>query len=313
MPVKAFISHASEDKARFVERFSELLRAHGIDAWLDQWEMAPGDSLVDRLFSGIKDAEVFIIILSTHSVVKPWVREELNASIVKRIEKKCKIIPILIDDCEVPECLKSTVWLRIHDLNSYGIEAKRIINAILGINLKPPLGEPPVHASTIVEDFPNLTKGDAIVLSAACAASMNEQDSLVSTNQLYPIVEKQGLSEEEIDESLKVLLEQGELSDPGWMHGYIIHFNISHHSFEEYLKHIIPDYKELVKSICVAIVNVRNKSNWELRVEFHQPLRVINHIMDGLVAKNLIQQIKIMGGRRQVVEISPRLSRIIDG
>src|SRR4051794_20083808 len=49
-PPKVFVSHASEDKQRFVERFAARLRENGVDAWLDEWEMKPGDSLVDRIF-----------------------------------------------------------------------------------------------------------------------------------------------------------------------------------------------------------------------------------------------------------------------
>jgi hypothetical protein len=38
---KVFISHASEDKQRLVEQFAQCLRATGVDAWLDKWEMNP--------------------------------------------------------------------------------------------------------------------------------------------------------------------------------------------------------------------------------------------------------------------------------
>lgn len=50
MNPKVFISHASEDKDRFVINFSTKLRSKGIDTWLDKWEMRPGDSLIDRIF-----------------------------------------------------------------------------------------------------------------------------------------------------------------------------------------------------------------------------------------------------------------------
>ena len=57
MNPKVFISHASEDKERFVMNFASKLRANGVDAWLDKWEMLPGDSLVDKIFEeGIKEA-----------------------------------------------------------------------------------------------------------------------------------------------------------------------------------------------------------------------------------------------------------------
>lgn len=90
---RAFVSHASEDKQRFVIDFATKLRAAGIDAWLDRWEMRPGDSLVRRIFDeGIGTADSFIIVLSANSIDKPWVREELDAGVVRRIEDDCRLI-----------------------------------------------------------------------------------------------------------------------------------------------------------------------------------------------------------------------------
>src|SRR5512139_1110368 len=120
VPPKVFISHASEDKARFVARFAARLRENGVDAWLDQWEMKPGDSLVDRIFEqGLKQAQAVILVLSAVSVQKPWVREELNTSVVNRISRGLKIIPVVIDQCEIPMCLQATLWQRIDDLEHY--------------------------------------------------------------------------------------------------------------------------------------------------------------------------------------------------
>ena len=85
MNPKVFVSHAGEDKERFVLDFATKLRSKGIDAWVDKWEMYPGDSLVDKIFEeGIKNAQAVIVVLSKYSVDKPWVREELNASAVRR-------------------------------------------------------------------------------------------------------------------------------------------------------------------------------------------------------------------------------------
>ena len=97
MNPKVFISHASEDKDRFVTSFATKLRENGVDAWFDRWEILPGDSLVDKINEGLKEAQAVIIILSNFSVNKPWVREELNTSIVSRPWKTLPqaILPIL--------------------------------------------------------------------------------------------------------------------------------------------------------------------------------------------------------------------------
>lgn len=139
---RVFISHAVEDKDRFVLDFARRLRDSGVDAWVDEWELLPGDPLVDKIFEGIKYARAMVIILSKYSVNKPWVREELYAGFLKRLEGKCRIIPVVIDDCEIPEALRSTVWLRVPDLGHYEDAFQGILNSIYGVNCKPPLGAP---------------------------------------------------------------------------------------------------------------------------------------------------------------------------
>ena len=86
---KVFISHASEDKQRFVMRFAERLRSKGVDAWLDVWEMLPGDSLVEKIWDeGLKGCDAMIVVLSAHSIKSKWVREELNSGMIKKIRRK---------------------------------------------------------------------------------------------------------------------------------------------------------------------------------------------------------------------------------
>jgi hypothetical protein len=76
---RVFISHASEDKERFVLPFARELRAEGVDAWVDQWEMLPGDSLARKIFTeGLDKADAVVVVLSRVSITKAWVAEELR-------------------------------------------------------------------------------------------------------------------------------------------------------------------------------------------------------------------------------------------
>jgi len=79
---KAFISHSSDDKDRFVLGFATKLRERGVDAWLDRWEIKAGDSLVRKIFEeGIKNANAFLVVLSSQSIANRWVREELDSGV----------------------------------------------------------------------------------------------------------------------------------------------------------------------------------------------------------------------------------------
>ena len=169
MKPKVFIIHASEDKERFVLDFDKKLCSKGIDTWIYERETYPGDSLVDKIFEeGIRNAQAVIVVLSKYSVDKPWVREELNASVVKRIQEKIKLIPVVIDDCQVPACLQSTVWVMIKNLENYEAEFNRIVMSIFNQRDKPPIGRPPRYTQTEIDVLPDLTEVDSIVFKLSC-------------------------------------------------------------------------------------------------------------------------------------------------
>lgn len=145
---KAFISHATEDKERFVIPFATKLRENGVEAWVDQWEIKAGESLVDRIFeAGIKNASIFIVVLSSTSIAKPWVRDELDAGVLKRISGTAKLIPILLDDVEVPVSLQHTLYLSVA---KDGLEKvlEKTLHSIFELDNRPPLGSPPLYTTT---------------------------------------------------------------------------------------------------------------------------------------------------------------------
>lgn len=148
---RVFVSHASEDKVRFVTKFATKLRAAGVDAWVDQWEIGPGDSLVQRIFDeGLDGADAFVVVLSNVSVTKPWVREELDAAVVRLIDStgKRKIIPVVIDEgVVVPAPLKHRLWVSVPD-DGFDAVAGKVVAAIFGQQSKPPIGPAPTYTSS---------------------------------------------------------------------------------------------------------------------------------------------------------------------
>ncbi|MFA6980519.1 MAG: toll/interleukin-1 receptor domain-containing protein [Ignavibacteriaceae bacterium] len=99
---RVFISHSSKDKS-FTEELAWNLSEFGFDVWFDKWEIAIGDSIVDKVFEGIKASDSLIIVLSEVSVNSRWVKEELNTALMRRIsENDIKILPVMIETCDVP-------------------------------------------------------------------------------------------------------------------------------------------------------------------------------------------------------------------
>jgi hypothetical protein len=188
-----FISHASEDKDRFVLEFARRLREQGIDAWVDIWEMLPGDSLVDKVFNeGIKNARAMIVVLSEFSVEKPWVREELNLGFINRLSGRCKVIPVVIDDCIVPEALRSTIWQKISNLDDYEREFNRILDAIYGRTNKPPLG-PPLAVARRQDLLDDLINNRVQIDSESVSYTQEDMESLLSDKTEPPTIRLQAL------------------------------------------------------------------------------------------------------------------------
>lgn len=305
---KVFISHASEDKDRFVNEFATKLRARGIDAWVDRWEMLPGDSLIDKIFEeGIKNAQAMIVVLSENSVKKRWVREELNAGLVKRIAGKCKIIPIVLDDCEVPEALKSTLWEKIENSNNYDKEFERIISAIYGHSGKHPLGTSPKYTYLQIDNLPGLNRIDTIVFKIICDVSLEIGIDWVGYEALKPHMAELDISEDEVFESIDILAEHYFIKgDRHYGNRGLDFFQITPNGFEHYALVFVPNFNQLVNQVLITIVNLNLYDNNALSSHLGISRVLIDYILDILSIRGLIRTIKTMGGGVDVTETTTR-------
>jgi hypothetical protein len=313
MTPKVFVSHASEDKDRFVLNFATSLRARGIDAWLDKWEMLPGDSLVDKIFEeGIKGASAVIVVLSKFSVQKPWVREELNAAFVRRINSGSKLIPVVIDDCEVPEALASTLWQKIEDLNSYAPSLDRIVAAIFNATDKPPLGEPPKYHSAFAQSIGGLNNIDSLVLRLACEESLKCAHAFVDPGKVYLKDGQPLVPESELSDSLEILDQQGYVKLSRTIGAGLHHFQVTSYGFETFARACIENYDETISAVVSAIVNKKILTNTQLEQEVQQPRMLIDHILDLLEGNRHISQSKMISGLQQIYNVSPSLKRALN-
>lgn len=309
MPPKVFISHASEDKDRFVLDFASKLRAQGIDAWLDRWEMLPGDSLVDKLFEeGIHSATAVVIVLSTNSVDKPWVREEINAAFVKHVAIGMKLIPVLLDDCRVPECLASTLWERISDLTTYEQSFERIVAAITGVRDKPPLGDLLGYISVPTIEIQGLAHVDNLVLKVICEHALRDGYASIDSDELHQSEVLSSLPQQELADSLDVLNSERlvHLDDPG---SGIPFIRVSTDGFQQFARAYIPDYESTVQAVASAILNENVDSNSDLQARIGKGQFLINHILDILESQSYLQLEKFGDGQISVYSVSVKLRR----
>jgi hypothetical protein len=126
-----FISYSSKDKS-FVERLSNKLVENRVGVWLDKWEMKPGDSLIDKIQSGLEDSSYLLVVLSNNYVESEWCKKEQNAGLIKEINsKQVVVIPILLEDCTIPIFLQEKVYADFRDDFDMGFtELFRSLSAI---------------------------------------------------------------------------------------------------------------------------------------------------------------------------------------
>lgn len=192
---KVFISHATEDKERFVEEFAKKLRKDGIDAWYDKWEMKGGDSLTGKISEAIGNCDIFIVILSSISIEKPWVKEELDVALMQKINDKLRLIPISIDiDVNIPVLIDHLYRFNIYNTDNYKEQYQKLVMDIWGFTKKPPLGEKPSY----VTDSIHLDLEDVDFLIFEVLGNITKDEGLnfeINSMSLNELLKEHSLSE----------------------------------------------------------------------------------------------------------------------
>jgi isopentenyl diphosphate isomerase/L-lactate dehydrogenase-like FMN-dependent dehydrogenase len=78
-----FISHASEDKADFVQPLVEALQNVGVRVWYDALDMQWGKGLREQIDNGIKRSKYAILVFSKNFFSKKWPKRELDGILAK--------------------------------------------------------------------------------------------------------------------------------------------------------------------------------------------------------------------------------------
>lgn len=108
---KVFISHSTHDKT-FVRGLAVDLAAMGHQPWVDEWEILAGESIPERIGSGIEDADFLVVVLSQAAVASKWVEQEWQAKYWEEAKQRhIQVIPVLISDCTIPTLLRAKKYV----------------------------------------------------------------------------------------------------------------------------------------------------------------------------------------------------------
>ncbi len=141
---KVFLSYTSND-ADLAKRIAEALQANGVDVWWDRWCIYPGDSLRQMIDEGISECTHFLALLTPESISKPWVNQEMDAGLVRKLNAACRFLPVRF---QLPASSLPPLLSGMHSPEIAADEdIAQLINDIYGLTRKPPLGAPPAAVS----------------------------------------------------------------------------------------------------------------------------------------------------------------------
>lgn len=196
---KAFFSYATEDRDLAAKIASEM-QSNGIDTWWAEWEIGAGDSLRQKIDEGLGVCTHFVVLLSPTSINKPWVNQEMDAGLIRKLKSECKFIPLRfkLPANELPPLLSG---IHSPEINNLDADIPNLINDIHGVSKKPPLGSPP----EIVQDVNETNTGYSAAATAVAKVFVENSTSAVFGDAQFMIdelMERTGLSRDDIEDGL---------------------------------------------------------------------------------------------------------------
>lgn len=142
---RVFISYTSDD-IDIARRVAEALEGAGIEVWWDKWCISTGDSLRQKIDEGIGGCTHFLALLTPRSINKPWVNQEMDAALVRKLNDQCRFLPVRHDlpASELPPLLSGIASAAI----TTDADIAQLINDIHGVTRKPPRGSAPAAIQT---------------------------------------------------------------------------------------------------------------------------------------------------------------------
>lgn len=197
---RVFLSFGWEDHD-LATRIAESLQANGIETWWAEWEIRAGDSLRQKIDEGLSSCTVFLVLLTPQSINKPWVNQEMDAGLVRKIEDQARFIPLRnnLPPSALPPLLRGMLSPALEDLDN---DLKKLIADILGVSRKPPLGTAPSVLGREIDSGYSPAATAVAKLFAERTENASHHDPMLS---LQVIGEDTSLSEEDVADAVHEL------------------------------------------------------------------------------------------------------------
>jgi TIR domain len=120
--LRVFLCHSSNDKRPVRELFRRL-QTDGFDPWLDEENLVPGQDWNKEIVKAVHGSDVVLVCLSQNAINKSgYVQKEIKSALDvadEQPEDTIFLIPIRLEECEVPERLRRWHWVNFFEDNGY--------------------------------------------------------------------------------------------------------------------------------------------------------------------------------------------------
>ena len=134
-PLRVFLCHSSGDKRR-VRDLYQRLRADGVEPWLDEENILPGQDWEYEITRAVRAADGVIVCLSCESVTKSgYVQKEIRFALDvadQQPEGAVFIIPLKLEECDVPHRLRRWQWVSYSEPHGY----ERLLRALRSLEVR---------------------------------------------------------------------------------------------------------------------------------------------------------------------------------
>lgn len=108
---KIFVSHRSED-ANAAHQLAVDMQARGHEVWIDEWDINVGDSIVEKIGSGLEATEFLVLCYSGSGVHSPWMGREWMSTLARKLNgANVKILPVRFAGGEPPALLSDIKYI----------------------------------------------------------------------------------------------------------------------------------------------------------------------------------------------------------
>ena len=195
---KVFLSYTHENM-ELARSVAQTLQSKRIDTWWDQWCISAGDSLPQKINDGLGECTHFLVLLTPQSIKKPWVNQEMDAGLVRRLKSQCRFLPIRyqLPASELPPLLSG---MHAPEIGEDG-DISQLVADIHGVTRKPPVGPKPETLTSADETQTGYSPAANAVAKLFVQKSKNGRfaDPQISTED---ITEQTGLSPEDTQDAL---------------------------------------------------------------------------------------------------------------